>query len=1300
MSKKRKKKKQDIDPYEVLAGRVKVTSHELIGLIHRVNPTKEGLEDKKASERYKIKARLQSLLIRRFCDRLLVEQPDPENPQLVSLKLSYFDENACHALLPELDPDARSWVQRQIDEAGEPPAVGLHQQSFGSPAAPGKVHGNDIAAVKEKYSQHELMDLGRKALAEYDYDSCEDYFYRAFIMSRGGIETARGILEFFVDHLAAYEKAAALAESLSPSAKKDEEVKILLALAAIRLGNIDQALDSLGSILQPRAAEVYLLAAKHFVTRGNVDRAKELHTVLKSFELNELQPEIIHLEKDIEKLYLKSLEPAEQEMLLAWQQGKREKAVKLAEQLLEQWPQNKDARRICNEFARQQRIDRLNLLLRQADEAHSKAEFIKEAELLKKAIELDKNDDELNERFKRTQQAAKLQQDEAEIAKTIEPWTAGNKKEALLRFVTLPGNQRLEIMNRNRDPHFSWLSQVISTQASLKPGKMVEAVLALGEAEEILQKGGDPRPVTAALQLHARVLRPVPAARDILQRAQEMSKAIESAEVKELLKKASSLVAGEDFQTARECIDRLKIDQLDEDNRKILVDIDTRLKRFETIQAMKKKYSGEVARGNHLSSRDIALELAGLVEPGTALHWREEAAFHSAQIKKEWSLVTGNIEDLQPCYSSSDLVKASEDPNACLLPDGRHILFVSNHDRWVFLRIFCIKEQEFKQAVMFRAPAVMSYPAIYPAGNEIWITGSKGYVISLTLEPLDILSWHDFSEFVKEGNLVEDVCVFPRSGYLWLTTREKGLSMDEVCEVINIEQRRVERRFKVKSHPIIINTGRGFRAAVQDYYSGSIQMISEQGKTIDTFSLATKGPVNAAALHPNGRDYVFLPFEDPGDAGCFQELAPGYQDEENHDFLLTIEKAPDGEGTGQPFIIDDSHGELIHFIYTAMEDGLIFIYFCDGGIEEKHYYLAAFTPSENGFEKLYQVESPVNLILTADELSRKAAAINIENGGCQAVILGRDRPVFASHIVDPGFELSLPSFDHIMTCYTPTGEMNARKLAFMMQIKECPVRDFGDLILQMKQPNDNDPDEIVAFINALKHLLFIDLAEDMKTWFQENYPDHPMSLIESATRAVQEGKWRKVVTLLEKVSLAGLDDGTACHICHLLGLGLFAEGHIERALAAWKKGAAYERGYCNLAPYITYARTALQSPKKRKKANAKNDIPGTLNFFEMVDARLLNQEWFEVISLMEKYNALSSNDLQVLARFAEAFLHQHAVPGELRWLCKVITLATYCQMHRDQYMTINHVLPPYIETWSESRLHDTASRAAQWLDIQ
>jgi hypothetical protein len=1297
MSKKRKKKKQHIDPYEVLAGRGKVTSHELIHLIHRVNPTKEGLNDKKASERYKLKAHLQSLLIRQFRDGLLVEQPDPGNPQMVSLKLQYFDEDACHALLPELDPDARSWVQRQIDETvsqggaetNESPAGGLHRQSF-----------DDAAASKEEYSQNELINLGRQALAEYDYDACEGYFNRAFTLSRGSIEAALAILEFFVDHLAAYEKAAALADSLSPEAKKDGDVKSLMALAAIRQGKIDRAFEILGSQVQPRAAEVYLLGAKHFITGGNVDRAKELLAVSKSIEPNQFHAEIIHLEEEIENLRLKSLEPAEQEMLFAWEQGQREKAVKLAGQLLEQWPQNKEALRISNEFARQRRTHRLNSLLARADEADAKGDFTTEAELLKKAMALSKDDHELSRRFKQAQQAARLQREEAEIADIVKLWAAGHKKESLLRFVTLPGKQRREIMNRNRDPHFSWLSQIISAQSSLKPGKMIEAVLALGESQEILQKQGDPQLVVNLLELHRKTLLPVPAARDILHRARIKLNAIESAKAKELLKKAGDLAAAEDFQSAHECIDLVKIDGLDEDNRKILADINAKLARLEPIRMLEKRYSGESAGGNHFSSREIAQELADLEEPNTAGHWRQKAAYHSEQIKKAWSFVIGNVEDLPPCFISSGQSGTAENAGSCLLPDSGQIILVSAYDRWVCLGIFCIEEQEFKQAVMFRAPADMSYPGIYPAGNEMWIAGNKGHVVSLTLEPPDILSWHDFSEFVKDGNIVENVYVFPRGGSLWLNTREAVVRGDEICEVIDMEQRRVERRFKMKGQPIIIKTGDDCRIAVQDFFSKSIRMYSEQGKTIGDFSLVTKGPTHAAALHPNGSDYVFLPFEDPGDGDFFQEVAPGDQYEESNDFLLTIEKAPDVERTCQPFIIDDSHGELMHSIYTTLENGLIFIYFGDNITEENRYYLAAFTTAEHGFEKLYQVEAPRKLILAADEFSQKLAVISTGNQGYQAVIPGRDKPIFADNTGDPGYKLFLPSFDPVMGCYKPTGEMNAAKLAFMMQIKNCPDSEFNDLIFRIQDQAANDPDKIVAFINALEHLLYFELAKEMKTWFQHHYPHHPMSLIEAASAAIREREWWKVVSLLEKVRLNDLDDGTACHICHVLGMGLFAQGHIERALYTWKKGAAYERGHCNLTPYITYAGAALMSPKKRKKASAKNDISRTVNFFEIVDAHLLNEEWLEAVSIMEKYNVLSSSDLQVLARFAEAYLHQRVVPGEMRWFCKVIALANYCEMHRDQSMSINQVLPPHIKAWSEPRLNDTASRAQQWLDIQ
>ena len=116
MANKHKKKKLPLDPHDVLTGEISLSPLELIRMIHRVNPTSDGVRSAEAVERYQLKAKLQSLLIRLHRDGLRVEQTDPEQPQLIGLRLQHFAEDACHALIPELDEDARSWVQRQIDE--------------------------------------------------------------------------------------------------------------------------------------------------------------------------------------------------------------------------------------------------------------------------------------------------------------------------------------------------------------------------------------------------------------------------------------------------------------------------------------------------------------------------------------------------------------------------------------------------------------------------------------------------------------------------------------------------------------------------------------------------------------------------------------------------------------------------------------------------------------------------------------------------------------------------------------------------------------------------------------------------------------------------------------------------------------------------------------------------------------------------------------------------------------------------------------------------------------------------------
>ncbi|MBW2205026.1 MAG: hypothetical protein JRF52_13380, partial [Deltaproteobacteria bacterium] len=371
---KKKKRRTQLDPYEVLEGKAPVTALELIRLIHRINPTNTEVAAKKASERYRVKARLQSLLIREFKESLHVEIPEPQNPQLVGLRLLHFDEDACHALIHELEDDARSWIRRRIDEASAEKAAG--RGDF--PETPGSIEqlSNDplsrnggLKERDEDISVNDWINLGQKALDAYDYDLCERYYLKALKASRGGLEPALYVLELLVDHLAAYEKALDISASFSTAAGKDRRVRILLGLSSARCGHFEQALDYIARISDPRVVEIYLLVAGHFVRERDENRAAKALSNLKSYENLEQESEIDKLEQEVLRLKTKKLEHVEKEMILAWEEGRSDLGLELAERILSSLPQNKAAQQIRREFEKQQRQDRITLLLHEADDA-------------------------------------------------------------------------------------------------------------------------------------------------------------------------------------------------------------------------------------------------------------------------------------------------------------------------------------------------------------------------------------------------------------------------------------------------------------------------------------------------------------------------------------------------------------------------------------------------------------------------------------------------------------------------------------------------------------------------------------------------------------------------------------------------------------------------------------------------------------------------------------------------------------------------------------------------------------------
>jgi hypothetical protein len=103
------------DPEDVLSGRAHVDVRALMRLIHAVNPTGRTMRPDNRERRYGLKSRLQSLLVAEYADDLEVVR-DASDENLVTLRHRVLGDG-CHARITDLDDDARSWVQLQLDLA-------------------------------------------------------------------------------------------------------------------------------------------------------------------------------------------------------------------------------------------------------------------------------------------------------------------------------------------------------------------------------------------------------------------------------------------------------------------------------------------------------------------------------------------------------------------------------------------------------------------------------------------------------------------------------------------------------------------------------------------------------------------------------------------------------------------------------------------------------------------------------------------------------------------------------------------------------------------------------------------------------------------------------------------------------------------------------------------------------------------------------------------------------------------------------------------------------------------------------
>ncbi|MGC4114108.1 MAG: hypothetical protein QM765_05670 [Myxococcales bacterium] len=476
----------------ILRGRVEAEPRQLLDVIHAVNPTGHGLDTAETQRRYALKSRLQSLLVRRFRDDLVIE---PEADGIVGLRLRSVAGDACHARLCDLEDDARAWLRLQLDlglaTLPPPPA----------PAAPParKKPGSRGRAQRSGSAAERLADADELLLA-YDYAAAREALEDAFALTAGAPAAAVPLLSLLVDTLAADGDALSLEEELSAESAALPSVRALLAVAAARLGDSARAFGFLDGLTDPRSADAWLLLA-----RAQPDPALASRHLRRAAQLAPTHPELASLESELSRREADLRRPAEEALGQAIQSGEDAAIEQRARDVLARWPASEAAGRALRELEVRRRDRRAQALLAEADAARDAGDFAAELRALRGISQAGSAVAGLESRLER----AAADEEDARAARLAAELhrrrAAGERAEALLGFLELAPRGREKV----RGLGWPELPALEALGARCRPREAVEALLALEEAER-----ATPERTRSLLARHERAFAGLPRARE------------------------------------------------------------------------------------------------------------------------------------------------------------------------------------------------------------------------------------------------------------------------------------------------------------------------------------------------------------------------------------------------------------------------------------------------------------------------------------------------------------------------------------------------------------------------------------------------------------------------------------------------------------------------------------------------------------------------------------------------------------------------------------------------------------------
>jgi hypothetical protein len=393
-----------------------------------------------------------------------------------------------------------------------------------------------------------------------------------------------------------------------------------------------------------------------------------------------------------------------------------------------------------------------------------------------------------------------------------------------------------------------------------------------------------------------------------------------------------------------------------------------------------------------------------------------------------------------------------------------------------------------------------------------------------------------------------------------------------------------------------------------------------------------------------------------------------------------------------PWYLADHDGETTSAIATSLDETLTFV---ASGRAFECYELTALRFVDGGPEHLWRVGIPRDAVVLQDPASRVVALLTTTRPELRLTRLGPQRPALPDGDTDT--PALLPNMEGHGLCAGPVGEAKERIRELHSRLGELSRTRREDWTDRYVDEHAEDPDALWALADALPVHGLRERADGIVEQARHRYPDHTGLRLLAVDRDGGERDWALVRELLDGCDTSTVDDGTAQHVHHLLGLAWLKAGDVERARAAFVAGIGFKEGTCDLFALLELV-TPLPDPLEPSNWDeSHSDLRQLHGAIQTADACLARGDPAGAIEVMDRDAVWSRRELCSTARLAEAYLGR--MPTRSVEVLKMsVALSTFLDRlgtgdePRGQSLDLpDHVL-------SRETLADLARRCEAWLD--